>query len=95
MKLKWRMDYWPTLHVIGLLCGSVCFAASLLPSLVPRDPLIQDLLSGLCFSAGYGFGYVQLRLWLAIVVGFQIENGFAFRANVSSAKRVVVATNGD
>jgi uncharacterized membrane protein len=65
MKLKWRMDYWPTLHVIGVLCGSVCFAASLLPSLVPREPMIQGLLSGLCFSVGYGFGYALLRLWLA------------------------------
>jgi len=58
------------LHGAGVLIGAVFFAFSLTPSLLPRPFLIQGLISGLSFSAGYGLGaglgwlwsYLQLRL---------------------------------
>ncbi|WP_310386787.1 alpha/beta-hydrolase N-terminal domain-containing protein, partial [Roseateles sp.] len=49
--------------VMGLLLGSLFFAASLTPSLVPRHPAVQGLLSGLCFAAGYGLGALLQWLW--------------------------------
>jgi uncharacterized membrane protein len=51
---------------MGLVLGALFFAASLTPSLVPRAPLFQGLLSGLCLSAGYGLGVALQRGWLAL-----------------------------
>jgi uncharacterized membrane protein len=48
---------------LGLVLGALFFAASLTPSLVPRAPLIQGLLSGLCLAAGYGLGVLFDRAW--------------------------------
>lgn len=39
------------------------FAASLTPSLIPRNFLIQGALSGLCFAIGYGLGVAWRWLW--------------------------------
>ncbi|MFC4257219.1 hypothetical protein GRI97_16510 [Altererythrobacter xixiisoli] len=47
----------------GLWLGTLFFAGSLTPSLVPRDGLIQGLLSGVAFALGYGIGVLLRRLW--------------------------------
>lgn len=47
----------------GLVLGTLFVAASLTPTLVPRSPLLQGLLSGLCLSAGYGLGALLCWLW--------------------------------
>ncbi|MCA3640757.1 MAG: alpha/beta-hydrolase family protein [Methylobacterium sp.] len=49
---------------IGLMIGTLFFAASLTPSLVPRSPVIQGLLGGFCLVAGYGTGVFLRSLWL-------------------------------
>ncbi|MDC8770471.1 alpha/beta hydrolase [Roseateles albus] len=49
--------------VLGLLLGTLFVAASLTPSLVPRHPAVQGMLSGLCFAAGYGIGVLVQALW--------------------------------
>jgi uncharacterized membrane protein len=36
---------------IGLMIGTLFFAASLTPSLVPRSPVIQGVLGGFCLAA--------------------------------------------
>lgn len=54
----------------GLLLGTLFFALSLTPSLLPRDYIVQGILCGCCFAAGYGVGaylqfiwnYLELRL---------------------------------
>lgn len=48
---------------IGLVAGSLFFAASLTPSLLPRDFLLQGLLSGGSFAAGYLLGIAADLLW--------------------------------
>lgn len=48
---------------VGLLVGTVFFAFSLTPSLLPRPFTIQGLISGLSFTAGYAFGVAGLWLW--------------------------------
>ncbi|WP_022728910.1 alpha/beta hydrolase [Fodinicurvata sediminis] len=47
----------------GLLLGTLFFAASLTPSLLPRTALVQGVLSGLAFGAGYLLGFWGRRLW--------------------------------
>lgn len=57
------MRYFAYPHLIGLLLGTIFFAFSLTPSLLPRPLFIQGILSGLSFSAGYGLGSLLLWLW--------------------------------
>ncbi len=47
----------------GLLLGTLMFVASLTPSLLPRTPLMEGIVSGLSFFAGYGIGVVAGRIW--------------------------------
>ena len=49
--------------LVGLLFGTVFFAFSLTPSLLPRPFLIQGVLSGLSFTAGYAVGVFAMWLW--------------------------------
>jgi uncharacterized membrane protein len=51
---------------LGLILGTLFFAASLTPSLVPRHPAVQGVLSGFCLAAGYGLGVALRALWLAL-----------------------------
>ncbi len=47
----------------GLVLGSLLFAASLTPSLVPRPPLTQGVLGGLSLTVGYGLAVLAQTLW--------------------------------
>lgn len=47
----------------GVLLGTLLFAASLTPSLIPRTPLTQGLLAGACLAAGYAIGVMLRGLW--------------------------------
>ena len=47
---------WHLFSTVGLLVGTLFFAASLTPSLNPRSVLVQGVLSGFCLAAGYGVG---------------------------------------
>ena len=47
----------------GLLAGSLFFALSLTPSLLPRNNLMQGLISGFALTSGYGIGVVGWWLW--------------------------------
>ena len=49
---------------LGLLVGSLLFASALTPTLVPRDPLPQGALAGLCFFIGYAIGALVTWLWV-------------------------------
>jgi uncharacterized membrane protein len=49
---------------LGLLVGSLLFASALTPTLVPRDPLPQGALAGLCFFIGYAIGAFVTWLWV-------------------------------
>jgi uncharacterized membrane protein len=47
----------------GLVVGTLLFAMSLTPSLLPRTPLIQGGLSGTAFAVGYAVGVSLQWLW--------------------------------
>lgn len=48
---------------IGLALGSLFFAATLTPSLIPRTFMAQGVLGGLCLAIGYGLGALWRGLW--------------------------------
>lgn len=50
--------------IAGVLLGTVFFASSLTPSLLPRPSVVQGLLSGLSFAAGYAIGIAGHWLWI-------------------------------
>lgn len=48
---------------VGLVLGTLFFAFSLTPSLVPRPLIAQGIVSGLSFTAGYALGMMGHGLW--------------------------------
>ncbi|RUR29916.1 alpha/beta hydrolase [Vreelandella nanhaiensis] len=48
---------------VGLVLGTLFFAFSLTPSLVPRPLIAQGIVSGLSFTAGYALGVMGHGLW--------------------------------
>ena len=63
MRHYWLVRIWTTLSAGGLFLGTLFFAASLTPSLLPRTYVIQGVLSGCSFAAGYGIGVFWRWLW--------------------------------
>ena len=53
----------------GLVGGVILFSLSLTPSLLPRTPLIQGLLSGTTFAFGYAIGVSLQWIWDYIELG--------------------------
>jgi uncharacterized membrane protein len=51
------------LSLVGALVGTVFFAMSLSPSLLPRPFIVQGVLSGASFAVGYGVGVAGVALW--------------------------------
>jgi uncharacterized membrane protein len=49
---------------IGLAVATLFFAASLTPSLLPRNFIVQGLLSGFALAVGYGLGVLFVWVWL-------------------------------
>jgi uncharacterized membrane protein len=52
-----------SLSGIGIFLGALFFAASLTPTLVPRNYLTQGVLAGACFAIGYAAGVVWRWSW--------------------------------
>jgi uncharacterized membrane protein len=48
---------------VGLVVGTLFFAVSLTPSLVPRSTLFQGLVSGVSLGTGYALGVLGRWLW--------------------------------
>lgn len=55
--------YWMSLSSAGVLFGTLFFAFSLTPSLLPRSALMQGVVSGLSLAAGYAVGVAGHSLW--------------------------------
>jgi uncharacterized membrane protein len=59
----WPLGLWRSLSGAGLLLGTLFFAASLTPTLIPRTYLTQGVLGGGVFAIGYGLGVFWRWLW--------------------------------
>ncbi|WP_231744005.1 alpha/beta hydrolase [Stieleria neptunia] len=55
--------YWKSFSFVGLIVATVFFAASVTPSLLPRNYLVQGLLSGFSLAIGYGVGVGLLLIY--------------------------------
>jgi uncharacterized membrane protein len=62
MRRDWIVRFWYSFSAAGLVLGTLFFAASLTPTLVPRTFLTQGALSGCAFAVGYGIGVLGVRL---------------------------------
>lgn len=63
MLRSWIIRYWYSFSIIGLLLGTLFFAASLTPTLIPRSYITQGVLSGFSAAAGYGVGFFLRWIW--------------------------------
>jgi uncharacterized membrane protein len=63
MSRFWIVRFWHSFSAAGLLIGTLFFAASLTPTLLPRTFVTQGVLSGVSLAAGYGIGV--FGRWLA------------------------------
>jgi uncharacterized membrane protein len=63
MKKSWIVRLWYSFSAAGLLLGTLFFAASLTPTLLPRNFLTQGVLSGFSLAVGYGIGVFGRWLW--------------------------------
>ncbi len=57
------MNLFRQFSTVGLLAGTLFFAFSLTPSLLPRPFYAQGIISGLSFTAGYALGFAGHSLW--------------------------------
>lgn len=62
-KMNYLHKFIGSFSVIGLILGLVFFCISLTPSLLPRNFIVQGVLSGVVFSAGYIIGRFVHWLW--------------------------------
>lgn len=60
---QWLVAYWSKFEHTGLFIAIIFTTYSLTPSLLPRSPIYQGLLSGVVFAIGYGIGVFILYLW--------------------------------
>lgn len=51
------------ISIVGLLLGTLFFALSLTPSLLPRTNIIQGIISGFALTSGYGLGVLGRWMW--------------------------------
>lgn len=58
------MTFKKNISIVGLLLGTLFFALSMTPSLLPRTNIIQGLISGLALTSGYGVGVLIRWIWL-------------------------------
>ncbi len=47
----------------GLIIGTLLFALSMSPTLLPRPDIIQGVISGLALASGYGLGVFSIWIW--------------------------------
>jgi uncharacterized membrane protein len=47
----------------GLLIGTLFFALSMSPTLIPRPDTVQGIISGLALASGYGLGVFSIWIW--------------------------------
>jgi len=78
---------------VGLLLGTIFFAFSLTPSLLPRPFMIQGVISGLSFTAGYALGFSARWLWSYMALPFPGPRlNLAMKAAATAICSVVAAT---
>jgi uncharacterized membrane protein len=81
------------LSIVGLLVGTVFFAFSLTPSLLPRPFVIQGVISGLSFGAGYALGVFGEWLWNLLQLPAATPRTARLIRNISAGVCALVAVS--
>src|SRR5690606_13059451 len=84
--------FWTSMSSPGLLVGTLLFAFSLTPSLLPRSAPMQGIVSGVSFAAGYGLGVLVEALWYYLEL--PVPRGRALRIVHGAAWAVCLVTAG-
>lgn len=63
MAIHWQGRLLRSLTATGFIFGTILFAASLTPTLLPRSYVMQGVLCGVSFSVGYLIGTALQSLW--------------------------------
>lgn len=91
--LAWVRKFIARFSFVGLLLGSILFAFSLSPSLIPRTPLFQGILAGLSFALGYGTGILIRWVWRYMEIPEIGENALRwFRRGTSVIALILLLT---
>jgi uncharacterized membrane protein len=61
--MRYLRQFADSFSAIGLILGLAFFCVSLTPSLLPRNYVVQGVLSGFVFVAGYGIGWSGHWVW--------------------------------
>ena len=80
--------------VVGLLLGGLCFLGALTPSLIPRAGVVQGVLSGAAFAAGYGIGSILGLVWRLLNLPVVSGRGLVAARRWAAAVAVVIAAWG-
>jgi len=91
MMTDWTERFWRSLPLAGLLAGTLFFAASLTPSLIPRAYAVQGILSGIAFSAGYGAGVFGRWLWAYLELPRPKDRGARIVKQVATLACIAIA----
>ncbi|ETA71359.1 MULTISPECIES: alpha/beta hydrolase [Mesorhizobium] len=89
MKRHWLFGLWHSLSAGGLLLGTLFFAASLTPTLLPRTVVTQGVLSGFALAAGYGIGV--FGRWLCVYLELPAPRGLRAAKLVAAVGCFLVA----
>ena len=60
----WAVRSLQSFSFVGLVVAALFFAASLTPSLLPRNYIVEGLLAGFSIAFGYGIGVALVKLCL-------------------------------
>ena len=83
----------PHISMVGLSLGTIFFAFSLTPSLIPRPFLIQGVISGISIAAGYGLGVAGLYLWKYLQLPLARGRGALVATMVAAVLSALVAVS--
>ncbi len=84
---------WASFSFVGLALATLFFAASLSPSLLPRNFLVQGLLSGFALAVGYGVGVFFVWLWRYLEIPIPRERTQRLSKWITSATVAIVTVS--
>ncbi len=86
--MHWLRNAWNSFSFVGLVVATLFFAVSVTPSLLPRNPWTQGVLSGFALAVGYGVGVL---IWWTYRFFELREVPLRFQRRTKTVTAVVVA----
>lgn len=87
--LRRVLTYFSHMPLSGMIGAGVLFALSLAPSLIPRNAVVQGILSGLTAAVGFWLGLALTWLWTFL--GLAVPTGRVRKAIAWAASALTLA----